>query len=155
MGDPVSATLMILAATTAAYGQYQAGKATQYEYRRQAEQEKLSARDREIERRNRLLGALASRTVAAAAGGATLEGSPSALIARDVKEYGLESLSSEAMSASTQAGLRAAGTNAYRIGVINAASSLFQAGAAAASLRVNTPKAPSSGGGSGTFKTKA
>lgn len=148
MGDPVTTTLFIFAAAssaTAAYGSYQAGKAQQYEYQRQADQEKLAARDREIERRNRLLKSLSQRTVAAASGGAALEGTPTALINRDVREYGLESLSADAMSASTQAGLKAAGKNAKRVGTINAVGNIIDFASAASQIRVNKPKLPSSG----------
>lgn len=132
------ASLFLLAAAgsaVAAYGSYEAGKAQQYEYKRQAEQEKLSARDREIERRGRLLKALSQRTVAAASGGAALEGSPTALINRDFREYSLESQSSAATSASNQAGLRAAGSNARRLGTINAVGNLLDFGQTAAQLR--------------------
>jgi uncharacterized membrane protein YebE (DUF533 family) len=151
MGDPVTTTLFVFAAASsavAAYGSYQSGKAQQYEYQRQAEQEKLSARDREIERRNRLLKALSQRTVAAASSGAALEGTPSALINRDFREYSLESLSAQASSASTQAGLRAAGTNAKRIGTINAVSNIIDFASSVTQIRMNKPK-PTGGGGYG------
>ena len=139
MAAPV--TMFVFAAASsvaAAYGSYQQGKAQQYEYKRQADQEKLAARDREIERRNRLLGALSRRTVAAASSGAALEGTPTALINRDVREYGLESLSAQASSASTQAGLRAAGSNARKAGTINAIGNLFDA--AGSLSQINRPK---------------
>jgi len=147
MGAPATLFFIFAAAgsAAAAYGNYQQGKATQYEYQRQAEQEKLAARDREIERRNRLLRALSQRTVAAAAGGSSLEGSPAALINRDVREFNLESLSSEASSASTQAGLRAAGTNARRIGTIKAVGNLLDFATAVSQTRVNKPRTRSSG----------
>lgn len=125
-------------ATTAAYGTYQQGKAQKYEYKRQADQDKLAAKDREIERRSRLLKALSQRTVAAASSGAALEGTPTALINRDFREYSLESLSAQASSASTQAGLRAAGSNAKRIGTINAVGNLFEA--AGSLSQINRPK---------------
>ena len=131
--DPAT-WIYIAAAVVAAYGSYQSGKAQEYEYKRQAEQEKLSAKDREIERRNRLIKALAERTVGAAAFGSTLEGTPAALINRDAREYNLESLSSQATSASQVTGLRTAGTNAARIGTINAIGNLLQGAAGAASI---------------------
>lgn len=132
MAGPAAVPLLILTAATtavAAYGSYQAGKAQKYEYERQAEQEKLAAQDRQIERRNRLLAALAQRTVGAAAFGSTLEGSPAALIRSDVHEYNLESLSSDAGVTSQISGLRAAGRNAGRAGTINAVGNLLSGGA--------------------------
>ena len=157
MADPVTWGVILTAAAggTAAYGQYQAGKAQQYEYQRQAEQEKVSARDREIERRNRLLQALAQRNVSSAAGGASLEGSPIALINRDVREFSLESLSSEATTASRVAGLRAAGISAKRIGTINAFSSVFSTGASVAGMGAIGKKPPTAApksGGLGGFQ---
>jgi len=133
-GSSLFFVLSAAASATAAYSSYSACKFQQFENERRADQEKLAARDREIERRNRLLKSLSQRTVAAASGGASLEGSPMALINRDFREYSLESLSSGASSASTQAGLRAAGGNARRIGTINAAGNLFDAGTSLAQI---------------------
>jgi hypothetical protein len=145
MSDPITllAVGTAVVAGVGAYGSYQAGKAQQYEYKRQAEQEKLSAQDREIERRNRLLQALGQRTVGAAAFGATLEGTPAALINRDAREYSLESLSSQASSASQIAGLKAAGSNAKRAGTIQAIGNLIQAGVSLGNIGmpINTPAA--------------
>ena len=105
--------------------EYESGKAQQYEYQHQAEQEKMAAKDREIERRNRLLKALAQRNVASAAGGSSLEGTPLALVKRDFREFSLESLSAKASTAAKVSGLRAAGVTAKRLGTINAVASLF------------------------------
>lgn len=120
--------LYAAAATTVVAGvsQYQAGKAQQYENKSRAEEEKLAAKDREIARRNKLLSALASRNVASAAGGTALEGTDIALINRDFSEYSLDSLSSEAMTRNRVRSLNTAGSNAKKIGTINAASSLFE-----------------------------
>ncbi len=128
MADPVSLTLLAVGAGVSAFGSYQSGLAQKYEYQQQARQEKIAARDRQIERNNRLLSALSKRNVAAAVSGGGLDGSNMALVNRDLREYSLDSLSGSAMSASTQAGLKAAGTNAKRIGTINAAGTLLSAG---------------------------
>jgi hypothetical protein len=134
-GASLFIALAAASSTVAAVSSVQAGNAQKAEFQRQAEQEKLAARDREIERKGRLLKALSSRNVAAATSGGTLEGSPAALIKSDMRQYNLESLSSSAGSASTVSGLKAAGTNAQRLGYINATSSLLDAGSSLAKLK--------------------
>jgi len=139
MADPVSLTLLAVAAGATAYGQYESGVAQKYEYQQQAKQEKMAARDRQIERNTRLLSALSKRNLAAAVSGGGLDGSNMALVNRDLREYNLESLSGDAMNASRQAGLSAAGRNAKMVGTISAAGSLVAAGASAYGS-INGPK---------------
>lgn len=133
MADGFSTLYYVFAAAAAgasAYASYEGGKAQKYEYQSRAEEEKLAARDREIARRNKLLKSLAERNVASAAGGTALEGTDIALINRDLSEYSLESLSSEAMTAKRVSSLKAAGKNAKRLGTISAAADLFQGASA-------------------------
>jgi len=99
----------------------------------------MAARDRQIERNTRLLSALSKRNLAAAVSGGGLDGSNMALVNRDLREYNLESLSGDAMNASRQAGLSAAGRNAKMVGTISAAGSLVAAGASAYGS-INGPK---------------
>lgn len=131
MADPISLTMLAVTAVSAgagAFSAYQSGMAQKYEYQQQARQEKMAARDKQIERNNRLLSALSKRNVAAAVSGGGLDGSNMALVNRDLREYNLESLAAGANSASTQAGLAAAGKSAQRAGAIKAGSSLIKMG---------------------------
>ena len=144
----------IVSAVVGAYAQYQQGKATEYEYKAQAEEEKKAAKDAEIQRRQKLIRALAQRNVASAASGTALEGTDIALINRDFREYSLDTLTGEAMTSARVRSLRAAGKNAKRIGILNASSTLL-AGAAQASSPTSTPSTTStssSGGGLGRIK---
>lgn len=124
--------LAAAAAIGGAYATHESAKAAQYEYKARADEEKMSARDREIARRDKLLKALAQRNVAAAAGGTSLEGTPVALAMSDLNQYSLESLSSEAMTAARVSSLNAAGKNVRRIARINIAADL--AGAASSMM---------------------
>jgi hypothetical protein len=116
------------AAAAAAYSSYETGKAQKYQYQAQAEEAKTEARDKELQRRQRLLRAIAGRNVASAAGGTALEGTDIALVNRDFREYSLDSLTSEAMTKARVNSLRAAGKSAYRVGIGNATASLLSIG---------------------------
>ena len=136
MADPVTLFFIVTAAATGveAYSSYQAGKAQQYQYEAEAEQAKSSARDQEIERRQRLLKALASRQVEAAAGGTTLAGTPLALINEDYRQSELDKQNLEGSTAARVSTLKAAASNARSIGTLNAVGSLLQGGAQLGSI---------------------
>ena len=61
MSDPVTLFFIAASTATAAYGTVQAGKAQAYQYKAEANQAKMQARDVEIARRQKLLQALAVR----------------------------------------------------------------------------------------------
>lgn len=131
MDGGASLYLAIAALGAVAYTDYQSGKAVQYEHKAAAEEAKMAARDDEIKRRQRLIQALASRNVASGASGASLEGSDIALINRDFREYSIDSLTGEAMTAARVKSLKVAGANAKKIGTMRAVGSLLQAGSLA------------------------
>jgi hypothetical protein len=134
--------LVIGALAAAGYADYQAGKATQYEAKAEAEETKMAARDAEIQRRRKLIKALAQRNVASGASGTALEGTDTALINRDFSEFSLDSLTGEAMTAARVKSLKVYGQNAKRIGAIRAVGSLLSAGSMAASSLGSIKKAP-------------
>jgi hypothetical protein len=111
----------------AGYQKKQAGKAQQYEYEAQARQERMAARDREIERRQRLLKSLAKASVQFGAQGTTFEGSPSALLLNDFREFELENTTAAAQNAATQSALNAAGKNYARLGRIGFVGGILEA----------------------------
>lgn len=120
--------LFAVAASTAAYGTVQAGRAQAFQYKAEAQQAKMQARDVEIARRQKLLQALAERQVATAAGGATLEGSPMAIINESERQANLDRLALEGMTASKVSTLNAAARNARTVANITAAAELMAAG---------------------------
>ena len=137
-----------------AYTEYQSGQVEAAAHKAAAEEEKTAARAREIERREKLLRAIASRNVGSAAGGTSLEGTDIALINRDFSEFSMDQLTDSAMTSARVKSLRYAATNAKRIGTIRAAGTLFQMGAAAASSFKPSSSTKSLGGigaGSGTL----
>jgi hypothetical protein len=74
---PIPFLFPILAATTAAVGaraQYVSGKTQQIELQRQAEEERLAAQSRELQRREELNRALAANVVGQAMSGISGEG---------------------------------------------------------------------------------
>jgi hypothetical protein len=130
--DPLTLFFAIAAIAVAGYADHQAGKAAQYEAKAEAEETKMAARDAEIQRRHKLIKALAQRNVASGASGTALEGTDIALINRDFSEFSLDSLTGEAMTAARVKSLKVYGQNAKRIGTIRAVGSLLSAGSMAA-----------------------
>ena len=141
MSDPVTLFFVASAAATSAYGTVQAGKAQAYQYKAEANQAKMQARDMEIARRQKLLQALANRQVVTAAGGATLEGTPGVLITASEQAANMDALSLEGMTASRVANLNAAARNARMTANISAGAQVLAAAAAAS----NTIAGPSGG----------
>lgn len=137
MPDPFT---IIMAVTTAVSGitkaaaQRSAGKAQEDELQRQAEQERIAAEGRELQRREELNKALAARQMALAASGLAGEGTPQSIALSAAEKIGmgegLETLSSQLK----QAQLKRAGKNARITGNIQAASTLLDTGVKTASL---------------------
>lgn len=103
-----------------------AGKLADIQYREQAQQETDAARDREIERRRRLVSALASQNAEAGAlGVAPGVGSRSALAMSDVKRARYENIADRASTGRRSLMLRSAGRHARKQGDLGAASTLL------------------------------
>lgn len=116
----------VLSGALAYRQQRTAGKIAEFQYRDQAEQEETAARDREIERRRRLVQALASQNAEAGAlgiDGAT--GSRRAIVLDDVRRSRMDSLSDRAMTNRRAVNLRSAGGNYRRQSNIGAATNLL------------------------------
>ena len=75
-------------AATSIYGQVQAGKAQQQEFERQAEEEKIAAEGRELERKQELNRVLAANAVSASMSGITGEGTPASIALESAKQIG-------------------------------------------------------------------
>jgi len=118
----------VIAVTTAvsAFGQIEAGKAQQDELERQAEEEKIAAGARELERKQQLNKILAANNASMAASGISMEGTPASIALESATQIG----ASEGMIALSdklkQAQLRRQGNNARFSGRMNATSTLLQ-----------------------------
>ena len=85
MSFVIVAGVMVASATVSAYGQVEAGKAQQEELERQAEEEKIAAQGRELQRREQLNAQLAANNAALAASGIATEGTPASVALESAK----------------------------------------------------------------------
>lgn len=136
----VAVTAMAVGTTVNAYGQMEAGKAQQEALERQAEEEKIAAGARELERKQQLNKVLAANNASMAASGIATEGTPASIALESSKQIG----SSEAMFSLSeklkQAQLRRQGAMAKSTGYANAASTLLQGIGSAASIGSSAKK---------------
>jgi hypothetical protein len=152
MPGPLVIIGALLAAGTAvsARGQYVAGKIQEQELERQAEQERIAAEGRELQRREELNRALAARQMALATSGIAGEGTPQSIALGAAKTIGmgegLETLSSQLK----QSQLRRAGKMAASTGKIQAASTLLSGGAQALMIGGGGGGGDAAAGGGGT-----
>jgi len=111
------------------YGQVESGKMQQDELERQAEEEKIAAEGRELQRKQELNKVLAANEVSASMSGQTGEGTPASIALESAKQIG----SSEGMINLSEklkrAQLRRQGANARSIANIGATSTLLKGGA--------------------------
>ena len=150
--DPFTAAVLALVAVSggvSARGQYVAGKVQEQELERQAEQERIAAEGRELQRREELNRMLAARQMALATSGIAGEGTPASIALGAAEKIGmgegLEALSSQLK----QAQLRRAGREAARVGKLQAASTLLNTATQAAMLGSDGSGGSGSGGGGG------
>lgn len=144
--------LAILAAVTAvaggvsARGSYVSGKIQEQELERQAEQERIAAEGRELQRREELNRALAARQMALATGGIAGEGTPQSIALSTAEKIGmgegLESLTTNLKTAQ----MRRQAANARKTGKLQAASTLLSTATQAAMLGRGGGDAPDGGG---------
>ena len=123
----VGGALVAVGASTAlsAYGAIESGKAQQEALERQAEEEKIAAEGRELERKQQLNRVLAANAVSASMSGITGEGTPASIALESAKQIG----SSEGMINLSEklkrAQLRRQGQMARGTAGIQAASTLL------------------------------
>jgi hypothetical protein len=124
----VAAVAAVAGTVTSVYGTVQAGKAQQDAFREQAEQEKIAAEGRELQRKQELNKVLAANAVSASMSGQTGEGTPASIALSSAKQIG----SSEGMIGLSEklkrAQLRRQGDNARATANISATSTLLKAG---------------------------
>ena len=92
MADPVTLAILAVVATSGAVsarGSYVSGKIQEQELERQAEQERIAAEGRELQRREELNRALAARQMALATGGIAGEGTPQSIALSTAEKIGM------------------------------------------------------------------
>jgi len=121
-----------IAASTAlsAYGQVQTGKIQEQEFERQAEEEKIAAESRELERKQALNKVLAADAVSQSMSGITGEGTPTSISLGSSKKIGSSESMFELQKNLTIAQRKRQGKNARSIANISATSTLLKGGGA-------------------------
>lgn len=106
-----------------------AGQAQQVQYEMQADAERVASRDREIQRKQRLVSALASQNAARAAQGIrSFEGSAAAMMRSDIGEAEYGSLIGRANTDMKVAQYQQSGQAAMQSGLLSAGTSLLDYG---------------------------
>ena len=117
---------MAVSTAVGTYGQVQAGKIQQSEFERQAEEEKIAAEGRELQRKQELNKVLAANAVSASMSGMTGEGTPASIALESAKQIGTSEGMFNLSEKLKQAQLRRQGANARAMGNIQATSTLLK-----------------------------
>ena len=136
--DPftIFAILSAVSGGVSARASYISGRVQEDELKRQAEQEKVAAESRELQRRQELNRALAANIVSMGQSGIAGEGTPASIALSSAKQVGISEGAISLTEKLRQAQLRRQGANAAQTGKLQAASTLLQTGAQAAQLKV-------------------
>ena len=134
----IVAGLMAASTAVSVYGQVQGGKIQQKEFERQAEEEKIAAESRELQRKQELNKVLAANAVSASMSGVTGEGTPASIALSSAKQIGTSEGMINLSDKLKRAQLRRQGANARSTANIQATSTLLS-GAASAYGAANTP----------------
>ena len=108
-----------------ARGQYVAGKTQELELKRQAEEERLSAQSRELQRREELNRALAANVVGQSMSGISGEGTPASISLASAKKASLSEATIGLSEKLKQAQLRRQASSARQAGYLQAGSTLL------------------------------
>jgi len=108
-----------------ARGQYVAGKTQELELKRQAEEERLSAQSRELQRREELNRALAANVVGQSMSGISGEGTPASISLASAKKASLSEATIGLSEKLKQAQLRRQAGYARQTGYLQAGSTLL------------------------------
>ena len=132
----VITALAVTSAAVSARSSYIAGRVQEDELKRQAEQEKVAAQSRELQRRQELNRALAANVVGFGQMGISGEGTPASIALASAQQAGISEGAMSLTEKLRQAQLRRAGSQAAQTGKLQAASTLLQAGTQVAQLKV-------------------
>lgn len=120
--------IAVTSTVVSARGQYIAGRVQEDQLKRQAEEEKLAAQGRELQRRQELNRALAANVVGFGQMGIAGEGSPASIALSSAQQAGISEGALSLTEKLRQAQLRRQGSNAATIGKLQSASTLLQGG---------------------------
>ena len=129
--------IAVTAATTAvsARTSYVAGKTQEIELNRQAEEERLAAQSRELQRREELNRALAANVVGQSMSGISGEGTPASIALASAKKAGLSEATIGLSDKLKQAQLRRQASSAKQTGYAQATSTLLKGATQIAQLK--------------------
>lgn len=128
MADPFTATASAIGSGLGALSTYNAGQAAKAEAKQSAKLEGIRANEEAIERRERLIQALAHQNARVGASGVSGM-TPTQVKLEDISEFEREDETKRAISRWRQSSIKTAGTNAARAATLQAGASLFQGGA--------------------------
>ena len=136
-------TAMAVATATAgavsARGQYIAGKTQEIELNRQAEEERLAAQSRELQRREELNRALAANVVGQSMSGISGEGTPASIALASAEKASLSEATIGLSEKLKQAQLRRQAKSAKQAGYLAATSTLLKTGVETATIAKGIP----------------
>jgi len=144
----VITALAVTSAAVSARSSYISGRVQEDELKRQAEQEKVAAQSRELQRRQELNRALAANMVGMGQSGLAGEGTPASIALASAKQVGISEGAISLTDKLRQAQMRRAGSQAAQTGKLQAASTLLQAGANVSQMEAERQKTkiPTGGG---------
>lgn len=109
-------------------GNVRAGQAQEVQYQMQAQQEADAAKDRELQRKQQLIAAIASQRATRGAQGITMAGSPAGMIQSDIDSYSYGSTLDAANTSMAQQQYLTSGKYAAKSGYTSAANTLLRYG---------------------------
>ena len=118
-----------------ARGSYVAGKTQEIELKRQAEEERLAAQSRELQRREELNRALAANVVGQSMSGISGEGTPASIALASAKKAGLSESTIGLSEKLKQAQLRRQASSARQTGYLASTSTLLKGATQVAQLK--------------------
>ena len=107
---------------------YMGAQAQEMAYKQQAEQERVAAMSREVQRKKRLVSALATQNAMVGAMGITTSGSPAAIMRSDIAAGRYDQAIAAGESAARITQLQTSASAARRQGIVSAGSSLLEYG---------------------------
>jgi hypothetical protein len=131
MSFVIVGSLIVASTAVTAYGQIQAGKAQESALKQQADQERLAAESRELERQQKLNKALAANAVGMGVSGIKAEGTPASIALESAKNIGLSEGMIGLSDRLQQAQLKRQGAAARSASQYAAAGTLLSGGAEA------------------------
>ena len=117
---------MALGTATSVYGQVEAGKAQEAALKQQAEQERLAAESRELERQQKLNASLAANVVGLGVSGIKAEGTPASIALQSAENVSLSEGALKLSDRLQQAQLRRQGAAARSAANIAATGTLLK-----------------------------